>query len=50
VPGYDLGATYEDLETGERDDTGLDTLLLELGDSLDTKGHLGTGRHEGDVG
>lgn len=42
--------TYEDLDTWHGDDSGLDTLLRELLDGLDTKRDLGTGRDDGDVG
>lgn len=45
-----LGLSVEDLEAGNRDDAGLDALLLELLGSIDTDGHLGTGRDKGDVG
>ena len=42
--------TYEDFNTWHGDDSGLDALLRELLDSLDTKRDLGTGRNDGDVG
>ena len=42
--------THEDLDTWHGDDSGLDTLLRELLDGLDTKRDLGTGRDDGDVG
>ena len=42
--------THENLDTRERDHSGLDVLLLELGNSLETQCDLGTGRNNGDVG
>ena len=40
----------ENLETGKRDETGFDALVLELGDRLVTKANFGPSRHEGNVG
>lgn len=42
--------TYKDLDTWHRDDSGLDTLLRELLESLNTQWDLGTGRNKSDVG
>ena len=44
------GLGVKDREAWDRDDTGLDALLAELGDGLVAEGNLGTGGDEGDVG
>lgn len=43
-------ATYEDVDTRQRDDSDLEAALLQLLCRLDTEGDLGTGRNKGQVG
>ena len=45
-----LVLSVEDLETRSRDDSGLDTLLLQLLGSVVDEVDLGTSRDQGDVG